>query len=317
MTHDERLAAIRAGMVEHKLDQLVAIHDGAHFIETPNPVFVLSRFKSLGPAAVVLPKDGEASLIVTPTWDAGRARMRSAMRIVFSMTWSTGSPARSAMHPVRSAFPARVHGMGDRQPYRAKAAAGEPRRRHRVRRRRRQDHARSPMRAGDPHRRARLPTSARDRPRHERGRAGGRAALVHKDARRRGQLPLALRRGAQSGSGTVGGRIMRAGDTLVAEITPSYRGRSRRSAAPSPRAGRPTSRPNTSCSCAMSAGIGAAVPGAPMAAVCAPSIRSWRRKATANLPSPPSAGAARLGFGSIRPATSSRQRDGAEGGWCS
>ena len=45
MTHDERLAAIRAGMVEHKLDQLVAIHDGAHFIETPNPVFVLSRLE--------------------------------------------------------------------------------------------------------------------------------------------------------------------------------------------------------------------------------------------------------------------------------
>src|SRR3981189_1565359 len=83
MTHDKRLAAIRAGMTEHKLDQLVTIHDGAHFIETPNPVFVLSRFKSLGLAAVVLPKDGEASLIVTPTWDAERAKeCAPAMRIV-------------------------------------------------------------------------------------------------------------------------------------------------------------------------------------------------------------------------------------------
>src|SRR5712692_562658 len=73
MTFDERLAAIRANMLEHKLDVIVAIHDGAHFIETPNPVFVLSRFKSLGPAAVVLRKDGEAQLIVTPAWDAERA----------------------------------------------------------------------------------------------------------------------------------------------------------------------------------------------------------------------------------------------------
>ena len=73
MTFDERLAAIRAGMIEHGLDLIVAIHDGAHFIETPNPVFVLSGFKSLGPAAVVLPRDGEASLIVTPAWDAERA----------------------------------------------------------------------------------------------------------------------------------------------------------------------------------------------------------------------------------------------------
>src|SRR5882757_121385 len=73
MTHDERLAAIRADMIARKVDTLVAIHDGAHFIETPNPVFVLSRFKSLGPAAVVLPKDGEATLIVTPAWEAERA----------------------------------------------------------------------------------------------------------------------------------------------------------------------------------------------------------------------------------------------------
>jgi len=73
MTFDERLKTIRAGMAARGLDLIVAVHDGAHFIETPNPVFVLSRFKSLGPAAVVLPKDGDARLIVTPAWDADRA----------------------------------------------------------------------------------------------------------------------------------------------------------------------------------------------------------------------------------------------------
>src|SRR5215475_9084627 len=73
MTFDERLAAIRANMSERRLDALVAVHDGAHFIETPNPVFVLSHFKSLGPAAVVLRRDGETSLIVTPAWDTDRA----------------------------------------------------------------------------------------------------------------------------------------------------------------------------------------------------------------------------------------------------
>jgi Xaa-Pro dipeptidase len=72
MTFEQRLAAIRANMVEHKLELLVAVHDGAHFIETPNPVFVLSRFKSLGPAAVLLRPDGEMQLIVTPAWDAER-----------------------------------------------------------------------------------------------------------------------------------------------------------------------------------------------------------------------------------------------------
>src|SRR5215475_5248713 len=83
MTHDERLAAIRAAMSEQQLDALVAIHDGSHFIETPNPVFVLSRFKSLGPAAVVLPKNGEPSLVVTPAWDAERAQDASGgLRVI-------------------------------------------------------------------------------------------------------------------------------------------------------------------------------------------------------------------------------------------
>ena len=83
MTHDERLAAIHAGMSEQQLDVLVAIHDGSHFIETPNPVFVLSRFKSLGPAAVVLPRDGEPTLIVTPAWDIERAQEGSGgLRVI-------------------------------------------------------------------------------------------------------------------------------------------------------------------------------------------------------------------------------------------
>ena len=64
---------VRAG--GHR-DVLVAIHDGAHFIETPNPVLVLSRFKSLGATAALLRKDGEAQLIVSPAWDVERAKDR-------------------------------------------------------------------------------------------------------------------------------------------------------------------------------------------------------------------------------------------------
>jgi len=73
MTFHERLADIRARMREDKLDLLIGLHDGAHFIETPNPVMVLSRFKSLGAAAVLLRADGETTVIVTPPWDAERA----------------------------------------------------------------------------------------------------------------------------------------------------------------------------------------------------------------------------------------------------
>ena len=60
-------------MREAKLDAIVALHDGAHFIEKPNPVTVMTGFKSLGPAAAILRSDGATTLIVTPAWDAERA----------------------------------------------------------------------------------------------------------------------------------------------------------------------------------------------------------------------------------------------------
>jgi len=75
MTFDERLKAIRASMAARGLNFIVAVHDGAHFIETPNPVTVLSGFKSLGPAICVLPRDGEIWLTVTPPWDKARAQV--------------------------------------------------------------------------------------------------------------------------------------------------------------------------------------------------------------------------------------------------
>lgn len=73
MTFDERLKAICATMQARGLDLIVAVHDGAHFIETPNPVTVLTGFKSLGPAVCLLDRAGEMKLIVTPSWDAARA----------------------------------------------------------------------------------------------------------------------------------------------------------------------------------------------------------------------------------------------------
>jgi Xaa-Pro aminopeptidase len=69
----ERLADICARMREEKLALLIAVHDGAHFIEKPNPVTVLTGFKALGASAAALRPDGSCDLIVTPSWDAARA----------------------------------------------------------------------------------------------------------------------------------------------------------------------------------------------------------------------------------------------------
>src|SRR5262245_8137100 len=60
-------------MEEESIDMLLGFHDGAHFLEKPNAVMVLSGFKSIGPAMVVLPRDDVATLIVRPAWDAERA----------------------------------------------------------------------------------------------------------------------------------------------------------------------------------------------------------------------------------------------------
>ena len=47
MNFADRLAAICARMREEKIDLLIGLHDGVHFIEKPNPVMVLGGFKSL------------------------------------------------------------------------------------------------------------------------------------------------------------------------------------------------------------------------------------------------------------------------------
>jgi Xaa-Pro dipeptidase len=73
MNFQERLANICARMREEKFALLIAVHDGAHFIEKPNPVTVLTGFKSIGAAAALLRPDGACTLIVTPSWDAERA----------------------------------------------------------------------------------------------------------------------------------------------------------------------------------------------------------------------------------------------------
>jgi Xaa-Pro aminopeptidase len=74
MTFEQRLAAIRAGLEGSRLDYVIGLHDGAHFIEKPDPVMVLTGFKALGPVAAVFDRAGATSLVVTPSWDAERAR---------------------------------------------------------------------------------------------------------------------------------------------------------------------------------------------------------------------------------------------------
>ena len=69
----DTLNDIKREMARQGIGLLLAFHDGAHFIEKPNAVMVLSGFKSMGPAVVIVPREGKATLIVSPAWDLERA----------------------------------------------------------------------------------------------------------------------------------------------------------------------------------------------------------------------------------------------------
>ena len=45
MTFEQRLAEIRDRLRETSLDRVVAVHDGAHFIEKPDPAKVLTELR--------------------------------------------------------------------------------------------------------------------------------------------------------------------------------------------------------------------------------------------------------------------------------
>jgi Xaa-Pro dipeptidase len=83
MDFDDTLSGIRRDMGQQSIDLVLGFHDGAHFIEKPNAVMVLSGFKSLGHALVILPRGDEGTLVVTPAWDVERAAERCpAMRSI-------------------------------------------------------------------------------------------------------------------------------------------------------------------------------------------------------------------------------------------
>jgi Xaa-Pro aminopeptidase len=116
MNFQDRLADICARMREATLDLIVAVHDGAHFIEKPNPVTVITGFKSLGPAAAILRPDGTSTLIVSPAWDAGRAgdccpdtRVVGTQNIADTLVAELGGEARTTIGlSGMRALPARI-----------------------------------------------------------------------------------------------------------------------------------------------------------------------------------------------------------------
>jgi Xaa-Pro dipeptidase len=72
-----RLEAIRRDLRERGLEALVAVNDGSHYSGSDDPLFVVTGFRALGEAAVIVRADGHDELVVTPVWDADRAGERA------------------------------------------------------------------------------------------------------------------------------------------------------------------------------------------------------------------------------------------------
>jgi Xaa-Pro aminopeptidase len=77
MNADERVKAILTEMSDAGLTAIIAVCGGVHAFQRPNAVFLLSGVRSLGESFVVLSDRGDSTLVVSPAWDACRARERS------------------------------------------------------------------------------------------------------------------------------------------------------------------------------------------------------------------------------------------------
>lgn len=77
MNAGERVEAVLGEMAEAGLEAIIAVCGSVHAFQRPNAVFLLSGVRSLGDAFVVLRDGGHSTLVVSPAWDADRARERS------------------------------------------------------------------------------------------------------------------------------------------------------------------------------------------------------------------------------------------------
>ena len=74
---DTRLAATARYLADEGLDGLVAFNGGQNSFLEAHAVFVLAGVRPIGESAVVVDRAGASTLIVTPAWEAERAKALS------------------------------------------------------------------------------------------------------------------------------------------------------------------------------------------------------------------------------------------------
>lgn len=77
-----RLARVQAEMAKRGFGGLIAYCGGQHNMLRMDPILLLADFRVLGPSALIIPTQGEPSLIVTPAWDRARATESTPLKDV-------------------------------------------------------------------------------------------------------------------------------------------------------------------------------------------------------------------------------------------
>jgi Xaa-Pro dipeptidase len=70
----DRLARVQAGLAERGVGGLIVYYGAQHNMLRMDQLRFLTDFRALGPAILLVPRSGPPELIVTPLWDLARAR---------------------------------------------------------------------------------------------------------------------------------------------------------------------------------------------------------------------------------------------------
>ncbi len=69
-----RRARVQALMRQRGIGVVIIYFGGQHYMLRMNQLMYLTDFKALGPAALIMPLEGEPTLVLTPQWDLPRAK---------------------------------------------------------------------------------------------------------------------------------------------------------------------------------------------------------------------------------------------------
>jgi Xaa-Pro dipeptidase len=77
-----RVGRVQGAMAQAGIGGLIVFYGAQHNMLRMDPILLLADYRVMGPSALLVPKDGEPRLILTPPWDLARAREQVKLKDV-------------------------------------------------------------------------------------------------------------------------------------------------------------------------------------------------------------------------------------------